>query len=278
MSITPNNAVWFISDVHLRADASHYTDAFLAFLAHIKANAARALYILGDLIDGYLGTLDAYTSVIADALASVNCPVYLARGNRDILLDGAFIRRAKAIFLPDESVQMIDQQPFFLCHGDTLTTQDTRYQYYRLLMSACAPLVCKLPPIIKKSLRCALSRDGGFYHSSPIANQQNTHANHDSARLIHYDASSLRDGCRHNQQNTAFFKDTPSHWGVDIDTMMARTRLGRIVVHGHTHRPMATDGRYVLGDWRFDGARVLAVVGAWCGMMKLYEWQWGQYV
>ena len=79
----------FISDLHLSAERPGITTLLLDFLRE-RAARARALYVLGDLFEVWLGDdaiHPAYQPVLAGfrALAAADVPVYVMHGNRDFL-------------------------------------------------------------------------------------------------------------------------------------------------------------------------------------------------
>jgi UDP-2,3-diacylglucosamine hydrolase len=104
----------FISDLHLTTERPQANQQFFDFLQH-TAPAARALYILGDLFEYWVGdddTEDDLNGAVAAALAKLagqGVAVYFMHGNRDFLVGQDF--------------------------GDTLCTDDIEYHkqraYYR---------------------------------------------------------------------------------------------------------------------------------------------------
>jgi len=57
--------------------------------------------------------------------------VYLMHGNRDFLMFDGFVRASGARLLPDPTVLDLYGTRTVLLHGDTLCTQDKRYQKFR---------------------------------------------------------------------------------------------------------------------------------------------------
>jgi UDP-2,3-diacylglucosamine hydrolase len=126
----------FISDLHLCEERPATTRAFFAFLAG-PGREARALYILGDLFEYWVGDDDAeapfnerVTAALA-ALAATGVKVYLLVGNRDFLIGEAFAQRAGLHLLADPTLIELGEQPALLTHGDLLCTDDRAYQEYR---------------------------------------------------------------------------------------------------------------------------------------------------
>ena len=56
------------------------------------------------------------------------------RGNRDFLLNDAFMRAAQATLLPDPLLLDLYGAPTLLMHGDTLCTDDVAYQKFRVMV------------------------------------------------------------------------------------------------------------------------------------------------
>jgi UDP-2,3-diacylglucosamine hydrolase len=125
----------FISDLHLDTARPQIVEQFLTFLRD-EAAKADALYILGDFFEAWIGddAASELENTVADALAQLHergVPVFFMHGNRDFLLGDAYARRARMTILPDPSVIDIEGERVLLMHGDTLCTDDTRYQAFR---------------------------------------------------------------------------------------------------------------------------------------------------
>ncbi|MGH8745768.1 MAG: UDP-2,3-diacylglucosamine diphosphatase, partial [Burkholderiales bacterium] len=129
-----------ISDLHLSQERPFISDLLRDFLKD-QAVMARALYILGDLFDYWVGD-DELRAPGADpiarevvtalhALASRGTAVYVMQGNRDFLLGSAFFVACGALPLPDPSVADIGGVETLLMHGDTLCTDDLDYMAWR---------------------------------------------------------------------------------------------------------------------------------------------------
>ena len=90
----------FISDLHLCAGRPQSNRSFFDFLEH-EARSARALYILGDLFEYWVGDDDLgdpFNATVVAALARLvasGVPIYLMHGNRDFVIGEAFARRAE---------------------------------------------------------------------------------------------------------------------------------------------------------------------------------------
>src|SRR5687767_9618680 len=129
----------FISDLHLYAERPAITELFLAFLSG-EARTARALYILGDLFEYWIGDEYAARNDVRPivtglrALADRGVPIYVMHGNRDFLLGPEFARASGATLLPDPSVIDLYGAPVLLMHGDSLCTRDTEYMAFRSMV------------------------------------------------------------------------------------------------------------------------------------------------
>ena len=102
-----------ISDLHLSRERPFITDRFREFLKD-QAAAARALYILGDLFDYWVGD-DELRAPGADplaievvaglrALVRGGTTVFVMQGNRDFLLGSGFFSACDALPLADPSI------------------------------------------------------------------------------------------------------------------------------------------------------------------------------
>ena len=128
----------FISDLHLHATRPTTTAAFFRFM-HDDATSARALYILGDLFEYWVGDdqldHDPLALDVANALkkrANEGVSIFFMRGNRDFLIGNRFAEAAGLTLLDDPTVIDVDGKPWLLLHGDTLCTDDVDYQRFRL--------------------------------------------------------------------------------------------------------------------------------------------------
>lgn len=226
MISSPANNMIFIADVHLppQADAL-LTKAFLQFM-QTTAKEADALYILGDLFDGWLGDdigIIAYATVI-QALSDytrLGKALYVGLGNRDFLLKAAFAQATGATLLDDETeIQLDGNNKAVLLHGDTLCTDDTAYLTMRAIMFNPAWQAEQL----KKSATERIA----------IAQQLR-------------DASSSE---KQNKQEAIMDVTT-----MGVSELVQRHPTVNHIIHGHTHRPMkhsenTSVTRWVLGDWR----------------------------
>ena len=128
--------ILFISDLHLAWDKSEITQRFLHFLES-RAVQAKALYILGDLFDAWVGDDDFSppTPVIRVALKRLSqsgTNIYFQQGNRDFLLANRFCADTGVALLDDPYVIDLFGIATLLMHGDLLCTDDVPYQEFRL--------------------------------------------------------------------------------------------------------------------------------------------------
>lgn len=130
-------AYFFVSDLHLDAAQPQTVDRFVNFLQR-GLDQARALYILGDLFESWLGDdlLDATQTRVCGALRSLSragTALFVMRGNRDFLFDDKFAELTGALLLPDPVRVELDGLRILLTHGDLLCTDDVNYQQLRSL-------------------------------------------------------------------------------------------------------------------------------------------------
>ena len=132
-------ATLFISDLHLTHQRPAVTDLFLAFLEK-QAVSAEALYILGDLFEYWIGdetiALETVRPIIdgLNRLAASGTPVYIMRGNRDVLLGNEFEEACGCRLLEDPVVIDLYGKTTLISHGDYLCTDDTEYQQFRAVV------------------------------------------------------------------------------------------------------------------------------------------------
>ncbi|URJ32588.1 UDP-2,3-diacylglucosamine diphosphatase [Blochmannia endosymbiont of Camponotus sp.] len=129
-------SILFISDVHLCAKSPYITDGFLRFLNY-RAMRAKALYILGDLFETWLGDDDCNLlhRNIAKALKSLNqkkISCYFIHGNHDFLLGKKYARACGMTLLPSNQVlRLASGKKIIILHGDILCDNDGSYQLFR---------------------------------------------------------------------------------------------------------------------------------------------------
>jgi UDP-2,3-diacylglucosamine hydrolase len=126
----------FISDLHLTRTRPEINRVFFEFLQG-PARVADALYILGDLFEYWAGDddlgdpLNARVAAGLKGLVEAGVPVYLMHGNRDFLMLDGFALASGARLLGDPTILQLYGTHTVLLHGDTLCTNDRRYQAFR---------------------------------------------------------------------------------------------------------------------------------------------------
>jgi UDP-2,3-diacylglucosamine hydrolase len=126
----------FISDLHLTSARAGINRIFFEFLAG-PARQADHLFILGDLFEYWAGDddlkdpLNAQVASGLRTLVSAGVPVSVMHGNRDFLLLQGFAAAASVRLIADPTVVDLYGTRTLLLHGDTLCTEDVRYQAFR---------------------------------------------------------------------------------------------------------------------------------------------------
>lgn len=219
-------SILLLSDLHLPTTESPLRETFHAFLRG-PARSARAVYILGDLFEYWVGDDVGIAAYRSDCLAlrelteaGVQCG--LIRGNRDYLLGPAFSQLTGFQILPDPYRLHLGSADVLLSHGDIWCTQDHAYQRYRRISQS------------------AWGR--AFFLSWPRA-----------WRIA------VAERLRKNRERRPAGMD-PTILDVAEDAVRAAFRGAQVrrIIHGHTHRPAVHDypefgadtQRWVLADWR----------------------------
>ncbi|WP_426688446.1 UDP-2,3-diacylglucosamine diphosphatase [Rhodanobacter ginsengiterrae] len=221
----------FIADLHLDASRPQITRLFEQYLASDEVRRAEALYILGDLVEAWIGDdddaeLPTRIAAATRAVRDAGVPVYFMVGNRDFLLGEAFAERAGLTLLDDGVVHEIQGRATLLMHGDLLCTDDTAYQAVRRQV--------RTPEWRAQILSMPLEARRAFAAKARADSKAHTGSTMESIMDVNADAVT----------------DALRKAGV--------TRL----IHGHTHRPtvhaLELDGepaeRIVLGDWYEHGS------------------------
>lgn len=219
----------FISDLHLHASRPNITRAFYHFLEN-RATDCKALYILGDFFDSWIGDDDddPFGIEVAEnlkALSDKGTKIYLMHGNRDFLLGKEFAHKAGATLIDDPYSLTIDGIDTLLLHGDSLCTQDAEYMAMRKEFRSAAwqKNILAQPLVARRALANKLRIE--------------------SHKMNSLKASDIMD--------------------VTTSAVIALMRKSKVnlMIHGHTHRPkrhlLSLDGsrseRIVLGDWETKG-------------------------
>jgi len=220
----------FISDLHLANDRPEIVQLFIKFLDQ-RASHASQLYILGDLVEYWLGDDDPAEGLEPAFNAMKQCAdrglqIFLMHGNRDFLMGETFARRSGCQLIQDPYIANLNGVPALLMHGDTLCTDDLRYQQLRLMLR-----------------NPAWQAD---FLSKPLAERT------EMARALREqskDETQLKDEAIMDVNPQAVNQAFQQH-GV------------RLMIHGHTHRPdihsfeldQESVQRIVLGDWYNSGS------------------------
>lgn len=221
----------FISDLHLSEQRPNIIKLFLEFLS-IRASKSKALYILGDLFEYWIGdevgSLPQTQPVIRalKQLTDSGVPVYVMHGNRDFLLGKDFEKMTGCQLIADPSIVNLYGTDVLLMHGDTLCTDDTDYIKFRSVIRDPDWQADFLSKTIDERIAIAneyreMSKNAMGEKTSEIMD-----ANQDAI------AAEMN---KHNVQ---------------------------ILIHGHTHRPGKHEfklagnpvTRIVLGDWYEQGS------------------------
>jgi UDP-2,3-diacylglucosamine hydrolase len=219
----------FISDLHLDSSRPAVLQAFSSFLD--QHHDVEALYILGDLVEAWLGDDD--DSPIALELARLlgkfsdaGPRLFLMHGNRDFLLGETFCSAVGAALLPDPTVIDLYGNATLLMHGDSLCTADSDYQAFRK--------TARDPKWQSEMLSHSLQDRRDF-------------------------AANLRTMSKEGNSNKA--EDIMDVTSEEVRRCMVMHQ-SRQLIHGHTHRPARHDEpegvRWVLGDWDQKGWAIRA--------------------
>ncbi|OBT13906.1 UDP-2,3-diacylglucosamine diphosphatase [Vibrio sp. UCD-FRSSP16_10] len=221
----------FISDLHLTPSHHAMTEAFIRFMREDAPNAD-AVYILGDLFEFWVGDDDdcpLNKTVMNEirTLVDSGTPCFFTQGNRDFLVGKKFEKKSGATLLGDETLIDLYGIPTLLLHGDTLCTDDVKYQKFRQKMHM--PWLQWLYNRIPLSFRRKLVKK--------VQNNANSQKQTKSYDIMDVNQDAVMDAMqRHHAQN---------------------------MIHGHTHRPNIHNldqgkKRIVLGDW-YTQASILEV-------------------
>lgn len=220
----------FISDLHLAPERPDIIQLFVNFLDH-QATSAKQLYILGDFVEYWLGDDDTATGLkpVFDKMKQVSeqgLEIFLMHGNRDFLMGEELARRCGCTLIPDPYIIDIDNTPVILMHGDTLCTDDVRYQELRLML--------RHPDWQKEFLAKPL--DERTMLAEALRKKSMEETGKKSEDIMDVNATAVEQAFQEHQV--------------------------QLMIHGHTHRPgihqLTIDQqkliRIVLGDWYRQGS------------------------
>ena len=219
-----------VSDIHLDAARPETAARFEEFLA-TEASGARALYVLGDLFEAWVGDddPDPHRRAAVRALGALSArgtALYFMHGNRDFLLGERFCRDTGGTLLVDPTLVERHGRRVLLTHGDALCTDDAPYQRLRALV--------RDPAWQRQFLKLRLGARQLLAREARAGSQAHTAAQQPMLMDVNDDAVA----------------DLFRRAGVET------------IVHGHTHRPGVyrheVDGRLrtriVTGDWYAQGS------------------------
>jgi UDP-2,3-diacylglucosamine hydrolase len=221
-----NRPVFFISDLHLTPERPAPVRLFERFMDHV-APQARALYILGDFFEAWVGdddlALPFHTEIALriKQLVDSGVAVFFLPGNRDFLAGHELAHASGWTPLPDPTYIDLHGTLTLISHGDAYCTDDVAYQAFRKQV-----------------------RNQGWqaqFLAKPL----------DERRAI---AKSIREQSEHAKAGKK-----PDIMDVNAEAVYSaflETGLRRII-HGHTHRPAQhmlsineqPCERWVLPDW-----------------------------
>ncbi|MGE5240460.1 MAG: UDP-2,3-diacylglucosamine diphosphatase [Bacteroidota bacterium] len=221
----------FISDLHLCGARPAITRLFLEFLKR-RARTARALYILGDLFEYWIGDeaveQPEFRPMVEGLLqlTAAGTPVFVMHGNRDFLMGSRFEQASGCRLLVDPTRLELHGVPTLLMHGDSLCTDDVEYMQFRAQVR---------DPAWQKA-----------FLAKPVAERETIVRNYREISKI--STASKKPEIMDTNQRA-------------VEAIMREHRVHRMI-HGHTHRPrehvFSLDGqparRMVLGDWYEQGS------------------------
>lgn len=129
----------FLSDIHMQASRPDISAAFALLFGGSIFKNAQAVYLLGDVLEYWLGD-DSPTTGIENALIAMRdlstsgVTVYLQHGNRDFLIGEDFAAKYQVKLIPDPYIIDLYGTKTALMHGDTLCTDDVDYQKFRKMV------------------------------------------------------------------------------------------------------------------------------------------------
>lgn len=219
----------FIADLHLQASRPALTHAFFDYL-NTRAQAASALYILGDLFEHWIGDdgMGPFENQVAEALrhySDAGHDVFFMHGNRDFLIQQGFANKAGLTLLEDPTLITLGDQQVLLMHGDAMCIQDQAYMQFRAQVRSPAwqQQVLAMPLQQRIALAEQLRVQSGEANASKATDIMDVDA-HEVVRQMHaYQVTTLIQGHTHR----------PNDHQVDL----GKHQVGR---------------RIVLGDWRED--------------------------
>ena len=229
----------FISDLHLHPSRPAIIDCFTRFLA-TRCRGIRALYILGDLFEAWIGDDDPEPAYIEVRAALRQCveagtPVYVMHGNRDFLLGERFAADTGCTLIADPTRLDLYGIATLLMHGDALCTDDLEYQAMRKKLRDPQWQKQALSLPVKERLELAVEARELSLLSNQGKDQSIMDVNPDEVLRV------------------------------------IREYSVRLLIHGHTHRPAIhqinvqgiSATRIDLGDWYESASALMVDAGGW---------------
>jgi UDP-2,3-diacylglucosamine hydrolase len=218
----------FLSDLHLSPETPRTFDAWVAHMQHTDADA---VFILGDLVEAWVGDdgrFDGFDARFTEAFTAVARlrPTHFMVGNRDFLIGHEMLQACGVLPLADPTAIEAFGLRGLLVHGDELCLDDTEYQAFRRQV--------RDPAWQRQAL------------AQPLAVRRHI-------------ARAMREKSEAHQRLTG---KSPEEWA-DVDTPTAIRWLEQasasFMLHGHTHRPARETlapglERHVLSDWNLEDA------------------------
>ena len=217
----------FISDLHLSQQRPDKLNLFKKLLEG-PAKKANALYILGDLFeDFWVGCDDKHApnqeviSLLRDYSNQGQKQLFIMRGNRDFHFNNDFAAATGCTLIDDPLEIVLAGKKVLLMHGDTLCTDDVKYQNWRRFITH--PFIKWIYSIMPLSIRKRIAHGVRSY----------------TAEAVQKKPPEIIDASENAVKRT--MKD------FEVATL----------IHGHTHRQgiheVDLNGRsgkrIVLGDW-----------------------------
>jgi UDP-2,3-diacylglucosamine hydrolase len=236
----------FISDLHLEPARPRMSEIFLRLLSG-PTKQAKALYIMGDLFDLWIGddaSMALYPAEIQGLrrLSDSGVPLFLMHGNRDFLIGQDFLNATGAKLLQDPSVIQLHGTPTVLSHGDLLCTGDLAHMKGRQewLNPARQAAFLAQPAAVRDKIARQLRQESSYNKTLKAAEIMDV-----------------------TQQA--------------VDDLLRKHQLQQLI-HGHTHRPAIHDfeldgqaaRRIVLSDWHDDRGSMLVCDESGCRLQDIY--------
>ncbi len=217
-------STYFISDLHLCDQQPLTTKRFITF-CQTEARQARALYILGDFFEYWLGddVIDKTAQIVQKELTQLHqagIKLYFMAGNRDFLLGPEYAESCGMNLLSEPATIELGGERVLLVHGDAECTDDKAYQETRSLF--------RNPEWQQQFLAMPIPQRIEFAQKARQQSKQHTqqaNANKDEIMDVNLKA---------------------------VDDLFIKYQV-KTIIHGHTHRPAIHQHgeckRIVLGDW-----------------------------